>query len=323
MSRDLKYHPNGKVLFITSGIEEGLLFLCNPLCTAVLKSCLAAALARYPVRLCHFLIEPTHFHMVIVVEDPENVPKFLKYFKCESAHRINRILGRRKRTVWCEGYDSPIVLTPVRALIAISYLYANPAKDGLGYTIDEYEGVSSWKMYSSGMLSEEFKVISRDKFKQLPIWNQNYKGYTAEAERVLATTEQKDSLILQPNAWLESYGITDPKEQLKWNSKLVERIRRLEERAAKVRKRTGRRPIGVYRLRNQKFDLTRQSTRSGKRMCCLSERRSKREEFMKTFRQLMFEARETVKRWAKGDFSVPYPPGLHAPSMPRLANMMP
>jgi hypothetical protein len=58
-------------------------------------------------------------------------------------------------------------------------------------------------------------------------------------------------------------------------------------------------------------------------MCCLSERRSKREEFMRDFRQLMFEARETVKRWAKGDFSVPYPPGLHAPSMPRLANMMP
>jgi hypothetical protein len=44
---------------------------------------------------------------------------------------INRLLGRGKRTLWCEGYDSPVVLTPVRALVAIAYLYANPAKDNL------------------------------------------------------------------------------------------------------------------------------------------------------------------------------------------------
>jgi hypothetical protein len=178
-------------------------------------------------------------------------------------------------------------------------------------------------MFSKGEHSEENKIIPRDEFEYLPIWKQNYKGYAAEAERVLATTEETETLTIEPNAWLESYGITDPKEQLQWNSKLVERVRKIEERAEKVRKRTGRRPIGTHKLRNQKFDLTRRSSRSGKRMCCLSERRSKREEFMRDFRQLMFEARETVKRWAKGDFSVPYPPGLHAPSMPRLANMMP
>ena len=323
MSRNLKYHPNGKVLYVTSSIEVGLLFLCNPLCTAILKSCLSAALAKYRVRLCHFIIEPNHFHMIIVVENPEDVPEFYKYFKAETAHRINRVLGRRKRTVWCEGYDSPIVLTPLRALVAISYLYANPAKDNLTYNIDEYEGVHSWRMFSTGDLSENNKVIPRDEFEYLPIWNQNHKGYSQEADRVLATTEQKETLTLEPNAWLESYGITDPKEQLEWNSKLVERVRRLEARAQKVRKRTGRRPIGTHKLRNQKFDLTRQSYRRGKRMCCLSERRSKRVEFMKDFRELMFKARATVKRWAKGDFSVPYPPGLHAPSMPRLANMMP
>jgi hypothetical protein len=44
---------------------------------------------------------------------------------------------------------------------------------------------------------------------------------------------------------------------------------------------------------------------------------------MKMYKQLVYQAREAAKRWAQGDFSVPYPPGLHAPSMPRLANMMP
>jgi hypothetical protein len=323
MARDLKYHPHGEVLFITSSTEVGLLFLCNPLCTAILKSCLTAALAKYKVRLCHYMIEPNHFHIIIVVEDPEDVPNFIKYFKAESAHRINRVLGRKKRTVWCEGYDSPIVLTPLRALVAIAYLYANPAKDGLTYNIDEYEGVNSWRMFTTGNLSEENKLIPRDEFTYLPTSNQNERGYAIEAARVLATTEQKETLTIEPNAWLETYGITDPKEQLKWNSKVVERVRKLEERAEKARKRTGRRPIGTHRLRNQKFDLTRESSRSGKRMNCLSEKRSERVKFMQFFRQKMYEAREVVRRWAKGDFSVPYPPGFHAPCMPRLANMMP
>ena len=92
----------------------------------------------------------------------------MKYFKAETAHRINRVLGRKKRTVWCEGYDSPIVLTPLRALVAIAYLYANPAKDGLNYNIDEYEGVNSWKIFTSGNLSEENKIIPRDEFTYLP-----------------------------------------------------------------------------------------------------------------------------------------------------------
>jgi hypothetical protein len=58
-------------------------------------------------------------------------------------------------------------------------------------------------------------------------------------------------------------------------------------------------------------------------MNCLSEKRSERIKFMQFFKQKMYQAREVVRRWAKGDFSVPYPPGFHAPSMPRLANMMP
>ena len=138
MSRNLKYHLNGNVLYITSSIEQGLLFLNNPVILLLLRSCLAAALAKYKVKLCHFIVEPTHFHMIVVVENPEDVSNFIGYFKCETAHRINRILGRPKRTVWCSGYDSPTLVTPLRALIAIAYIYGNPGKDNLSASIDSY-----------------------------------------------------------------------------------------------------------------------------------------------------------------------------------------
>jgi hypothetical protein len=43
MEKKMKYHPHGSVLFCTFTLEEGLLLLANPLCQAIVKSCLAAA----------------------------------------------------------------------------------------------------------------------------------------------------------------------------------------------------------------------------------------------------------------------------------------
>ncbi len=34
----------------------------------------------------------------------------MERFKCETGHAVNRLLGRRQVTVWCQGYDSPAIL---------------------------------------------------------------------------------------------------------------------------------------------------------------------------------------------------------------------
>ena len=37
MSKPMKYHSHGSVLFCTFSIEEGLLLLSNPLCLAIIR----------------------------------------------------------------------------------------------------------------------------------------------------------------------------------------------------------------------------------------------------------------------------------------------
>ena len=164
MSKRMKYHPHGSVLFCTFSLEEGLLLLSNPLCQAIIKSCLARAQALCPVKICHIVTEATHVHLILVVDNPDDVYGFIRNFKVETAHMFNRLLGRDKRTVWCEGYDSPIVLTPVRALAAIAYMYSNPAKDNLERSIDEYPGFSSWQMFLKGDLVKTWKRLRRFQF---------------------------------------------------------------------------------------------------------------------------------------------------------------
>jgi REP element-mobilizing transposase RayT len=318
----MKYHPTGSVLFATFGVEEGLLLLSNPLCVAIVRSCLVAAQALYPVKICHLLVEATHVHLVMVVYDPDDVPRFLGHFKTESAHMLNAILGRKKRTIWEAGYDSPKVLTLSKSLAMIAYLYSNPAKDNLVRSIDEYPGFSTWKMFRSGEHTKRWKRLRRPQFRELPRDSHTLRGYTKEAERLLEESSEQETFTLEPNAWLEAFGITDPTEQAKMNQRLVERVRTLEQRAERVRVREKRKVIGRERLLTQRIDLSYRRSRKGKRMWCLSDRRSLRIEFIRTFKKLRREARRVLAMWRTGDVSVPYPPGLYPPSMPKLANVL-
>ena len=185
-----KFFRKDDVLFVTCALEQGLLLLANPLARLILTGCLSRAKAMYPVRVSHFLVNGNHIHMLLVVINPSDTSNFLGYFKAEAAHRFNLLMGWTKRTIWCEGYDSPVVLSPLRALLALAYLYANPAKDNLVNSIDEFPGLSSWKMYKKRENKRIYSYPRRTRFRELPQDSHSPLGYDREAARLSnATTE--------------------------------------------------------------------------------------------------------------------------------------
>jgi hypothetical protein len=121
---------------------------------------------------------------------------------------------------------------------------------------------------------------------------------------------------------MESFGYHSPEEQKKLNGRLIRHIRLLEERAEKKRAQEKKRVFGRERLIAQVLDITYRPSRKGRRMWCLSEKRSARLEFIRFFKALMTKARAVRERWKLGDVTVPYPPGLYPPSMPKLANAL-
>ena len=90
--------------------EEGLPLPATPYIKVIIESVLARAQSLYPVIICHCLVMANHVHMLVVVDDPACVPAFVGYLKGETAHVVNHLRGRKKRTVWCDGFDSPIIL---------------------------------------------------------------------------------------------------------------------------------------------------------------------------------------------------------------------
>ena len=100
------------VYFLTASTEQGIMIPCNPLMNFLMKSALLRALKHHPINISHFIFSTTHLHMIVRAYNPQDIPGFMERFKTESAHYINKILGRKKRTIWCSGYDSPRLLTP-------------------------------------------------------------------------------------------------------------------------------------------------------------------------------------------------------------------
>ena len=155
MPRPPKVFRHNDVLFVTTAVEQGLLLPANPLVSFIILCCLARAQALFPVTVSAFIVEGTHAHLLLVVINPEDVADFMERFKTESAHAINALLGRRGRTVWCDGYDSPVLGNPEDVVRKLVYLYTNPAKDGLVRSIHDYPGLSSF-----GALTAEEKIQS-------------------------------------------------------------------------------------------------------------------------------------------------------------------
>ena len=175
-------------------------------------------------------------------------------------------------------------------------------------------------MFRSGNLTRNWKRLRRPQFTSIPRDANNPRGYAKIAETILAHSDEVQAFTLEPNAWMEAFGFRCPEEQHKINERIIERVRIIEERAERQRAMKNVRVMGRERLISQVFNTTYRSKREGRRTSCLSEKRSVRIRFIKFFRELMGKARAVRQRWKMGDVTVPYPPGLYPPSMPRLAN---
>ena len=144
MARLRKAIFNGGVYFITTSTENGIMLPANPLVKMLLLSALKRAFDLHPLKISHLIINGTHLHFLLRCYNPEDIPAFMERFKTESSHYLNKLLGRRKRTIWCDSYDCSRILTPSRAIKKIVYLYTNPVKDQLISSITQYPGLSSW-----------------------------------------------------------------------------------------------------------------------------------------------------------------------------------
>ena len=323
MPRSRKLFLHNTLKFITFRTEEGLPFVPTAYMNELLWSSLAKAQDLYPVEICAFNFELNHAHMLLRVADPELIPKFIGYVKQETAHALNRLLGRRRKTVWEENYDSPTILDADKALEKFEYLLLNPVKDNLADSLDEYPGASSWSMMKSGQSKRRCRAIARNKIPQL----KSPEHPCREESEVLDYLEENNPTILtfhlSPYSWKQCFEET---RSLNDNEvrKLI--LSRITERAAQYhRDKRDRRLPKPHPERLKHESIVRQYTPKtfGRKTICLSSFRHLRQRFIALYRDLCDRAVKVLAEWRSGNWHLPFTPGLFPPCLPRSSNLCP
>jgi len=285
----------------------------------IIKGVLARSQTLFPVTVCAFVFMGNHLHLLAVVSDPELLVRFVDHVKTELAHAVNRLLGRKRHTVWCEGFDAEPILTRENALDKLVYVYTNPQEAHLADAIEKYPGVSSWEMFSKDATSFSAPWIQRMQIERLLHTSVTVSEDIRLTEELRKGAKLEHTFTLSPYAWMNCFA-EGSRDVTEVKAEVIQAVREREEQYRKERKKPC---ISAESLRSQPLDLKYTPTKFSKRMWCICHDVELRKAFIAWAKSLIVKGREVLKRWRAGDRSVPYPVGLFPPSFPKLANLVP
>ena len=316
MGRNRKLFFHGTVVEVGSRVEEGLPFVATSYMKLIIESYLARAQTFYPVRLLNYVFMANHFHMQILVENPQAVSGFVGYFKRETAYAVNSLLGREKHTVWGEGFDSPTVLDAAKLLERLTYFYTNPQRARLESTIERYPQVNSWKEF----LDETPTRRMVPTFGRPAIPRIDGLSERQIYELILSEQDGQAELHIEPFAWLSAFPdmIRTPPKAI-----VDEVMRRVRESEARLEKVKGKEVLGAEALRTQNIRQPHQPKKRGKRMICLGSIREQRTAFIAWFKETSEIARSAIHDWMRSAAPLRLPPGFFAPGGHLQANAFP
>ena len=294
-------------------------FVCTLYMNLIIRSILARAQAKFDVIVCAAVFLANHFHMLIVVQDPEEVVRFLDSVKTELAHAVNHLLGKRRHTIWCDDYDAEPILTLTSALNKFAYLYTNPQAAGLVDTIDEYSGVSTWQMFLKGEREIKAPWVQRFFVPELNRKSVTVREDIALCQSLREKAETENVFKVDHFAWLKCFGCS-AEDEVQYKNEIIAKVRTAEAELRKSRKAPC---VGVERLRSQPINLPYTPKKFGRKMWCICDDVELRKMFIAWVKSLRTKARETYARWKMGDRTAEYPPGMFPPSFPKLANLVP
>jgi hypothetical protein len=259
-----------------------------------------------------------HVHLVLVVSDPEKTVKFIQYVKRETSHAINRLMGRRQRTVWKSGFDSPIILDFEKAIERIVYFYTNPQRARLENKIEDYPNFSTWELFQNmgGKLATYH--IPRNKIPKLPKATLSLESQEKLANELKESSVGKHWLVVKPFAWLECFKDAESFSNEEVLQMITSKVRQEEEELSLKGK-----IVGAHQLRLERIDRPHVPKKYGKKMICLSSSKELRIQFIEWFYTQKKYARQAFEDWRSKGINLRPPPGFFSPGGFLNANLLP
>jgi REP element-mobilizing transposase RayT len=99
MSRRLRFIPEeGALVEVTCRtLHSRLLFRPSLTLNEIILGALARAKRRYEVRVCFFVFASNHFHLLLEVDDAQQLSSFMGFFNSKLAREVGRLTGWKQK----------------------------------------------------------------------------------------------------------------------------------------------------------------------------------------------------------------------------------
>ncbi len=151
MPRRLRFlSPGSTVEIVTRTIMGSYLLPAHQNFARIAVGVLAKAQQKYPVKIHAAAALSSHYHLILTIQDSEQLVLFMAYVNANLAKEANRLTGWRGR-IWDRRY-SAIEITQEEGVMEsrLRYVLSHSVKEGLVERIEDWEGLHSGTSLMSG-----------------------------------------------------------------------------------------------------------------------------------------------------------------------------
>ena len=300
--------------------KQGLPLPARPLTNLLILSALARTQRTEKVQLSHCVWMSNHPHMQLYAMDAQDLRDFYGETQKRLTDSVKKLLGLDHLNLWEDHTTVAEVLDLECAVERIVYAYLNPVRAKLCSSIDEYQGLNTWKEFLSAPadLNSSIKVevpwIRMHTIEPLSSPNPSVSEETSVITNLLELNkENPQTLTIYPFAWLKPFGISDPKEIESVRQRIITRVREEEVKLA----------VPPRASRRDSFLITNYKPKKKERKVFFyASTKELRFDFLNQFAHFKVACRECFTRLKAGFRNVLWPPGGFAPAPPIIYNAL-
>jgi len=266
----------------------------------IIIGALARAKRLYGVRIICYSFVSSHFHLLLEVDDAQQLARFMCHFNSKLAKEVGRLTGWREK-IFGRRYQAILVSPEEAAQIErMAYVLSHGAKEGLVDSPKEWPGVHAVR----ALLGEE---------ELRGYWFDRTKEYAARHRREKFEPRKyatEETLTLDP---LPCWKHLPPEERRRRVASMVAEI---EAQAARQRESTGIPSLGAEAiLRQDPHSRPHHSKRSPAPFCHAASK-SWRVLLRTAYGEFVAAYRRAAERLKKHERDVRFPQGCFPPPLP-------
>jgi putative transposase len=302
MSRKLRCVPQTRTLVsITNRTVQGRYLLRpGPSFNDIFLGILGRTQRLHGRAIAAVSVLSNHFHILLIVDDAQEVSGFMRDLQSKVAREVNRLTGWRG-PVFERRYEMTVVTDEEAAQVErLKYVLANGVKENLVERVSQWPGVHSAEalIYGTPLEGHWF-----DRTRQYAARNQGEE--LSREEYVFA-----ESVVLSPIPCWAHLPADRYRERMK---ALVEGI---DAEAALARQQSGARVLGVKAILAQDPQARPNSVARSPAPLVHAATKAARKMFYEIYAEFVSAFRAAAEALRRGRRDVPFPPGSFPPALP-------